>query len=591
MPIVPTYSGPQVMPSGSPGVRVEAPQIRDTGGTQAQQLGQGLMQAGDATNRIALDMAQQLNQARLDASRTKAEAAILSLTHGADGYTQRKGEDALQPINGKSLTDDYSDRLQQHLDSIAGELSNPVQREAFAHESAGLLQGFRQQVDGHMAQESVAYVQNTQDGKIGLSTAKAALNPTDLAVLDESKHIIKDAVATKYPGQSPEYLATKMIEALTPMHGAVIEKLVQGNQFEAAKAYLEQNKEEITPAARGHLEDTLKIGDETVQAQKYADEAQAKGLSMADALAGVRDKFTGELRIRVESQVKSQYQDAETNRTLASKQLEREGWSAVETRGWLTAPQEARLAKDNPEALRQMRDWRDAKKRRDREDANGSFKTDLNTWYGLRQMAMDDPQQFAALDLRKSAPYLGKQDLMRLTDLQAAIGKGDAKALQTQTLMKTTLDSIKQDLKAAKINLGAKVGSADAEKAQAFMSVLTQRMDQEVEARKADGKPAPTYDELRKIGLSLVQEGIVQGSGIGGWFQKKMPGYEFMTDPSMAGKNMILKSYDDIPVAERDQILGAMGIRKNKYGVYPGLTDEQKAHVERAYTRFMQGSK
>jgi soluble lytic murein transglycosylase len=66
LPRVPTYDQFQVTPNTFPQARFSAPDVPDIAGRQLQQLGGAAQQFGGEIGRIALDMAQQANQVRID---------------------------------------------------------------------------------------------------------------------------------------------------------------------------------------------------------------------------------------------------------------------------------------------------------------------------------------------------------------------------------------------------------------------------------------------------------------------------------------------------------------------------------------------
>ena len=86
----------------------------------------------------------------------------------------------------------------------------------------------------------------------------------------------------------------------------------------------------------------------------------------------------------------------------------------------------ANLRATAPEEERQINDWLDAKKRRELADAKSEFKTDMDVYYGLRRLSVDNPGTFAEMDLRKSKPYLSDGDFKHLVGVQGSINKGEA---------------------------------------------------------------------------------------------------------------------------------------------------------------------
>ena len=195
-------------------------------------------------------------------------------------------------------------------------------------------------------------------------------------------------------------------------------------------------------------------------------------------------------------------------------------------------------------------------------------------------MSVDDPVAFSKLDLRKSAPLLGKPQLNHLVEVQAGISKGDAKAMETSRVVKSTLGAIKYEIAAIGIDMTPKEGSPEAAETNKFMGTLTMALDQ---ATKVKGAPL-NEKEAKAVGMSMVRVGVEQGSGFLGMFKNKKKGYQIATDPGIApGTSFVAKEFSDIPVDVRNQL--ATEYREaNKLGSKP-LTSEQELAIERMYTR------
>ena len=262
------------------------------------------------------------------------------------------------------------------------------------------------------------------------------------------------------------------------------------------------------------------------------------------------------------------------------KELGKSAWSSVMSTGKLTATMAADLTMKAPEELRQIRDWLDQKRRQSKAELEGNSAAQLGMYYGLRRMSMDEPEKFASLDLMKSEPYLSKGDFKHLTEVQVSIGKGDAKAMETQRVVKSTLGAIKAEVAAVGIDLTPKEGTSAAKETAKFMDTLTRSLD---DATREKGKPL-TPEEARRIGMSLVREGVEQGSGIFGVFQTKKKGYQIASDPNISEKaNFVVKRFGDIPKQTREMLVNEYRARNN-LGSKP-LTSEHEAAIERAYTK------
>lgn len=81
MPRDPTYDSLQATPSATPMSHFDAPTLPDVAGRQAQQIGQGMMQAGEAVGRIATDMQYEANVLRRIDARNQAREAMFDLMY------------------------------------------------------------------------------------------------------------------------------------------------------------------------------------------------------------------------------------------------------------------------------------------------------------------------------------------------------------------------------------------------------------------------------------------------------------------------------------------------------------------------------
>jgi hypothetical protein len=233
-----------------------------------------------------------------------------------------------------------------------------------------------------------------------------------------------------------------------------------------------------------------------------------------------------------------------------------------------------------------MRDWLEAKYRRAKDDAEGKKTDGFDTFYGLVRMAQDEPAKFAALDLRKTAPLVGKEQISTLVRLQTGISKSDAKAMEEQNMVKATLGLIKGEVASIGIDLSPKEGTAQAKETAKFLGALSQSL---MQAAQAKGSPL-TSDEAKRIGMNMVREGVEQGSGIFGFGQTTKRGYQIATDPNIKpGASFIVAPFDKIPEALRNEAIADVR-DKYKLGTRP-LTDAHKAEVERAYTAAVQAGK
>ena len=583
MPVVPTYDNLRTSVAPMPGPQVGP---MDGPARQSAQFGEAVGRAGGALQSIMLDEQQLADQTRIADAMNQAVAARLRLTHDkSDGYTRLVGRNALERPDGKGLDEEYAGRLKGDIDAIDAGLGNDQQRRVFRQQAGQMLVQFGADVAQYRNRQHTAYQISTAEGTIATARDMASLESGNPEAVAQAQGAIKAAVYElgRLHGWSAQETLAKTVEQLSTMHASVATEAIQQGRIDYAKTYLEQVKAELTPQARMQLGAALKIGDTNARAQAFGDEVIGKGLTLSDALGEARKRFEGEAEVAAVREVKDRFGEQEIARALDVKAVGSAAWSAVMATGRIPPTMLADLRAKAPEEERQIRDWLEAKQRRAKADAEGKQQTDMDVYYGLRRMAMDDPAAFSALDLRRSQPYLKDGDLKHLIEIQGSISKGDAKAMESQRITRQTLGAIKAEVAAIGIDLTPKDGTSEAKETAQFLGALTQALD---DATREKGAPL-TPDEAKRIGMSMVREGVEQGSGIFGVFQTKRRGYQIATDPDIPpGASFVSARFSDIPAQARNDLSAEL---RQKRGIGTrALTSSEEAEVERAYTRGIQ---
>jgi hypothetical protein len=303
MPRVPEYgAAPQVSPAALPGVR-QAPSTNAAmlgeGARQMDQLGRGLTAAGDATARIQIDMANEANAVRVDDAASQGKAAALDLAYNQqNGFLSLKGDAALNRPDGKSLDQEYGDKLQQRLSEIADSLGNDAQKRAFQMKANDLVVGLRAQAQQHAGQQYQAYRLSVQEG-----TAKTAVNAIALDPLNEKN--VTDNVAElqravynagKMQGKSAEEITALQNETVSRAHTDALKVLMERDNTEGAQAYYEKYKDQLTGLARADIGEKLKVAGNALAATKSADDLWSQFGPKADGQAVELDKMEAAAR-------------------------------------------------------------------------------------------------------------------------------------------------------------------------------------------------------------------------------------------------------------------------------------------------------
>lgn len=260
MPTVPTYDNLQVASNTLPQTRINSPDVPDVAGPQAQQMAQGLHRAADATGQIAMDMAQQANQLRVDDALNKAKEAAYRLTYDKDsGYSMLKGINALERPDGKPLADEYGDHLKRNIEEISGTLGNDAQKQAFTLHANNLLTSFKGQAIQHESQEFKTYGLSVSEGVQNNALRDIGVNWNNPEIVDASVQRIRAEVyrQAQLLGKSAEWQEAAARKVTSNAHKvALMSALGQNNPIYAdgyLKKYADQMDADDILAVRGHI--------------------------------------------------------------------------------------------------------------------------------------------------------------------------------------------------------------------------------------------------------------------------------------------------------------------------------------------------
>lgn len=425
MPRVPTYNNFTALPTPQPQVYTRMPDAPDVAGQQARAMGQGLMAAGDATGRIALDMAQQANQVRVNDAMNKAVQAKLKLTYDPnEGFTHLRGDSALTRPNGKALDEEYGEKLSKSLEEISAGLGNDAQRLAFQQQANQLVTQFRGSVTSHVAKEYGDYQLSVQEGTIKTARDQMTLGWGDAQIVEQSTQAIKGAVAEqgRLKGLSAQQIEANMVEALSPGHTTVIAAAIDGGKLDYAREYFKQKGAELTPQARLQITKALDAGEFEARTQDAADRIYGKhGGDMTAALAEVRSTMSGKDEDAVIQRIKLMDSERVASRERTQRDAADQAWKTYAQTGRMPSPS-VMAAMDGKDlvALRKTAQA-DAEARA----ARTEVKTDPNVYYALSVAAAQDRDAFKQEDLRRYFDKLSPGDRKHFIDLQTKASKPD----------------------------------------------------------------------------------------------------------------------------------------------------------------------
>lgn len=363
MPRVPTYDTPQTELRALPGVRqssVATPGFLAAGAEQGMRRAQGLLNAGTALSNAAVQMQERENADML----FRAETALKDdyLAYEAS-LRERKGQQAW------GATRDTEQWFAEQEKKHGGELQNDVQRRFFAQsltkmrqQAVGTVSAYeadqRRQSLAESANASIVGSINTAaanatqwyakpDGATQPRTAEAAVTTTGPDGVPVSTAPQVEVTATRDPiagvksdilkrvqvlanlnGWSPEQKAAEEEKHLTNLHSQVIQNLAANNPSRA-REYFAANKSEIAGSSYNTIESMLKEGSLRETAQMFADGVQQRKLSLEDAIAEARGKYSGDEEVATVAEVKTRFAEADAVMQRGQQQAANDAWKVV----------------------------------------------------------------------------------------------------------------------------------------------------------------------------------------------------------------------------------------------------------------------
>ena len=457
MPQVPTYGGPQLKTQAlQPNFQNN---IDVSSGTKA--LGQGLMQAGEAFDRIAVREA--------ETAANKADTDI------ASGWLQWDAENR-KKYQGENI-DGYAPAAQEWWGKAAqtyGEKLDP-RAKALVAQSLARRQGVSMaNVTQHTETVKESHADEVAAANIN-TTIQFGVTTGDVAGASAQVRKLAAGVGAR-KGWTTEQTQAEIGKNLSALHLAQISKLAEQDP-QKAQAYYDANKEEVGFAQQPRVEEILRKEVDNQFAVSFAAQQANKPLSEQLAAAGeIKDPGKREKSL---AEIKNNHAMVE--------QARREREQAVSDQAWQLVGQGKRV----PEAVLAGMDGRERvqlqehlRARAERIASGASQKTDMATYIDVRErLAAGEKVNLKALT-EKIAPAQMEQ----LLDIQGAVAKpGSAKQ-----------DSMLTD--EGRINSALSGMGIDKKKDPTTAGMFTTEVDRRVRAASAaKGDKALSADEKQKI--------------------------------------------------------------------------------------------
>ncbi len=250
MPTVPLYDNLRAAPSAGSGTLAQTGyDAQRATGEQLQRTGAALSDVGTGAGRIALDMADIANQARVNDAVNQARVAAQNLTFDPTvGFKSQLGLAALKRDSGQALPEEYGAKLQSALTGLASGLDNDQQRRMFQPAAGSIATGFHGDVESHMLGEFKNYRVTTYDATVNLASDDAKRNWSDPVKITAALDAAKAATFEKYRllGLQGAPTDAALLATTSKVHHDVVLSALENNNPTYALGYLDRNKGQMT---------------------------------------------------------------------------------------------------------------------------------------------------------------------------------------------------------------------------------------------------------------------------------------------------------------------------------------------------------
>lgn len=471
MPRVPF--NPTVDVNALPGVRSVAAQ------NNLPQIGGAIMGAGASLGDIAKREQELRNADRI----MRAEASM------RDDYL--KFETSLQDRKGTNawgVTNDVSKWFDDNGKNYLKGLENDAQRALFEPQLIRLREQGTSSAARFEASERRASLEETAKASIVTATNLAAAswdNPDALAGA-KSDIVKRVGLQAGFNGWTPERRVVEESAALTNLHKQVIQAMADKDP-KGAREYFAANKSEIAGSDQKEIENVVRLGGLKVMSQQASDALVAKGMTEAETLKEARANYEGEERDAVVTRVQQRFAEGREQATVREKEVADVAWDYFGRTGHIDDIPSSVLNELDGKTLQSLKSAARQEK----------VSTNWDTYYTLKEQALNDPAGFKKNDLRKYQDELGAGPLKSLMDLQTKATITPDVATLTQQL--STSHAL------LKLTKPADKGAFD-------FAVQTALDD----AQTAKGDKKLTYDERQQVIDRMMMSGEVTGGGLFG---------------------------------------------------------------------------
>lgn len=531
MPKVPTLESQRILDQPIKMGRLETQQVVNP--KQIERVQNVVNDVNDYRDKVMAKERKKADDLKLTEADAKLSALETRMLYDPKtGAMNKRGKDSF------GLEDSVLPDFDSQIGDIEKELTSDYQKLSFKKMVANRRGFIDRQLQRHVSAETKKYDDDVTKSYIQNEMNAAIENfhdPERIKLsLDRQKGSIL-AYADRN-GMDPETKKKLLEETTSKTHSAVFSKILNGGGVSIAQNYYKQNRDEITGEDRVKIDKALREGIIDRDANLATEQIMANhGDNMKDALAAARAKFPNDTEKQDEAvrRVKQRFADNKAADKMVSDERYESAYKIMEANGFKVeaVPRAlwADLQASEKEALKKL--------------TKGAVTTDWDTYYNLRQMAVNPVtrNKFKQTNLTRYFHKLDDPERKELIKLQTAANNKNNQLLdgiQTQGSIVTTV------MLEAGINPTEKTDVAQIKRANKFR----QEVDSRIVQKQAETGRKATNEEVRQISNDLMREVLTKEGGWFGWGEEKKRIFEL--EPG--DKPMV--RIEDIPKSEADMI-------------------------------------
>ena len=538
MPTVPRYERSGVQEQGLSISRqpASAPIEAFGGGAASAQVSRSASGLADVANEIAVKATREADEIAItDADRRIADLETKLLHDSKTGALNVKGKDSF------GLPDSVMEEYEKSVSEITEGLANDFQKRSFYEASRKRGAFINRSLQNHVSKEKDRYDSEVTKSYVENERNAAINNFEDSERIGLSIQRQKGAIIAhaKRNGLSIESQKLMLAESVSSTHSGILSKLMNGGADLMAKDYYKENKENMLPDDREHMDKLLKKSLLLGEGQRGTDKIIKKTEVMGEALEMARSIKDPDLRDETVSRVKQRFAEKKASDLYQKESDYQAAFGAIEDQRSFDA-----IPKDVLERI-PATDQRKLKNHLTKLQEGKPDTTDWGVYYKLEMMAAspETRDKFLTTPLITLKTSLSDGDFKKMLDLQKEMRKGSMDKADGLTSKNSIING---GLREMGIDISTKAKPSEVQSANLFR----QKVDQlNMQFHKDNGRGMNTK-ELRET-IKELQYDVVEKKGWFGYDTTKRI-YEYTPD------NSPVIRLQNIPDDERANITNAL---------------------------------